>query len=71
MTPNTSNDAGDAELSQEDHIQLAIAAYNNKSIPSLRQASKIFNVPFSTLQARNSGRRSVTECQQSQQRLTV
>ena len=68
MSQSNSNQATG---SQESRIQLAIAAIDDGSVPSLREASRVFSVPRSTLQARYHGRRSAQESQQSQQRLSV
>lgn len=59
------------QLDQEARINLAIAALNDGSITSLREASRVYNLPRSTLQARYHGRRAQKVYSQSLQRLSV
>ena len=56
---------------KEERIQAAIAALNDGSVPSVLAASKIFNVPRTTLQGRISGKIPMKARQQARQRLTT
>jgi len=56
---------------KEERIQAAIATLNDGSIPSVLAASKIFNVPRTTLQGRISGKIPMKARQQARQRLTT
>jgi len=42
-------------IEQEGRIQLAIQAYQNREIPSIREAARRFKVPHSTLATRLRG----------------
>lgn len=55
----------------EDRIQHAIRAIQADPRLSIRKAANLFNAPYSTLQARISGRRPAQEVQQAQQRLSI
>jgi hypothetical protein len=42
-------------IEQEGRIELAIQAYNNKEITSIREAARRFSIPFSSLRRRLNG----------------
>jgi hypothetical protein len=58
-------------MDQERRIQAAIAALSDGSVPTVLSASKIFNIPRSTLKDRLKGRPSAKARQQARQRLTT
>lgn len=52
-------------VSQESHIEMAIAAYKSKKIKSKLQAAKVFGVSETTLRAQLDGRKSRSESRAS------
>ena len=57
-------------LDQEKRIQLAIAAINDKKVPSIRKAALIYDVPRTTLQDRFRGGQTHQIAAQHLQRLS-
>ncbi|KKA16978.1 hypothetical protein T310_9415, partial [Rasamsonia emersonii CBS 393.64] len=56
-------------LSQENRIQMAIAAYKNQKVKSILKAAEIFGVPEATLRARLKGRQPRAETRANGHRL--
>jgi len=56
-------------LSQENRIQMAVAAYKNQKVKSKLKAAEIFGVPEATLRARLKGRQSHAETRANGHRL--
>ena len=57
-------------MDQESRIQIALRAIRAKTIPSIRKAAKLYDVPRSTLQARLHGAQTIKQAHQPFQRLT-
>ena len=58
-------------LSQENRIQMAIAAYKNQKVKSVLHAAQIYEVPEPTLHARIKGRKPRSETRANSHKLTV
>ena len=59
MPPNRSKNKQDS-IQQEGRIELAIQAIQNKDLPSIAAAARVFDVPRSTLRDRINGRNSIS-----------
>jgi hypothetical protein len=55
---------------QEGRILLAIEAFQNKEISSIREAARRFNLPFSSLQNRLTGLKNRSESRANNHKLT-
>ena len=55
----------------EERLQLAIAAINDGTVPSVRQAANLFGVPRSTLRSRLDGSQSHNTAYQRYQRFSA
>jgi hypothetical protein len=58
-------------LSQENRIQMAIAAIKNKKIKSVLRAAETFSVPEPTLRARLNGRKPRSDTRANGHKLTA
>jgi hypothetical protein len=54
MPPNRSQNSQNS-VYQEGRIQLAIKAYHNREIPSIREAARVFDLPWTSLRDRING----------------
>jgi hypothetical protein len=57
--------------SNEANIQLAISSLNSNQIQSVKDASRIFGVPETTLRRRRAGQTARRDCQPNTQKLTI
>ena len=57
-------------VEQEGRIQLAIQAYQNKEIPTIREAARRFQVPQATLRHRYNGQAFRLETHTNNHKLT-
>jgi hypothetical protein len=69
--PRKHNQISRNSIEQEGRIQLALLAYQNKEIPSIRETARRFEVPESTLRDRLHGRINRSEKRANNYRLTA
>jgi transposase len=69
MSPNHSQTSQN-KVEQEGRLLLAIQAFKNKEIPSIREAARRFNVPKSTLTTRLRGVQNRTTSRANSHKLT-
>jgi helix-turn-helix, Psq domain len=61
----------ESELTKEQRLELAVKAVRERSVPSVRQASYLFNVNRNTIHNRLKGKWTAKELQQARQRLSI
>jgi hypothetical protein len=70
MPPNRNQNSQNS-VYQEGRIQLAIQAFQNKEIPTIREAARRFQVPNTTLQRRIDGQQFRKDTRANSHKLTI